>query len=229
MPDNRQRGATPAGQDSSGTGLHPVIIVPGWASPALQIDWVSRHLESEGLATIKLKVPRLAVGDMRQSAEVLAREVERLRQENGVGKVNLVGYSLGGLIARIYLQELRGYRDLNRAVFVGAPQDGVYIGYLGAFTRSGRQVRRGSRFMRELNASGPCDCGERRCLSIYLTKDGTIVPSKSARLACGYNLRLTWPVLHWGVVFNSKIIRPAARFLKGHVPPGAEPGLDIDK
>ena len=225
MPDKKQHGNIPAGQESSSTGLYPVIIVPGWGSPAFQIDWVSRHLESEGLATVKLKVPRLAVGDMRESAEVLAREVERLRSGNGVDKVNLVGYSLGGLIARIYLQELDGYRDLNRAVFVGAPQDGVYIGYLGAFTKSGRQVRRGSPFMRELNASGPCNCGERRCLSIYLTRDGTIIPSESARLTCGYNLRLTWPVLHWGVVFNSNVIHTAAEFLKGHVPSDAEPGL----
>ena len=225
MPDDKQHKSTLDGQESSGTGLYPVIIVPGWGTPAFQIDWVARHLESEGLATIKLKVPRLAVGDMRESAEVLAREVERLRQENGVDKVNLVGYSLGGLIARIYLQELDGYRNLNRAVFVGAPQDGVYIGYLGAFTRSGRQVRRGSPFMRELNASGPCECGERRCLSIYLTMDGTIVPADSARLTCGYNLRLTWPVLHWGVVFNSNVIHTAAEFMKGHVPPDAEPGV----
>ncbi|MBU4301979.1 MAG: alpha/beta fold hydrolase [Actinobacteria bacterium] len=224
MPDNKQRGTNPSGEESGGTGLYPVIIVPGWGSPMFQMDWVARHLESEGLATIKLKVPRLAVGDMRESAEVLAREVERLRSENGVGKVNLVGYSLGGLIARIYLQELDGYRNLNRTVFVGAPQDGVYIGYLGAFTKSGRQVRRGSPFMRDLNMSGPCDCGERRCLSIYLTRDGTIVPSESARLACGYNLRLTWPVLHWGVVFNSNVIHTAAQFLKGRVPTSAKPG-----
>ncbi|MBU4193665.1 MAG: alpha/beta fold hydrolase [Actinobacteria bacterium] len=224
MPDNKQRGTNPGGEESGGTGLYPVIIVPGWGSPMFQMDWVARHLESEGLATIKLKVPRLAVGDMRESAEVLAREVERLRSENGVGKVNLVGYSLGGLIARIYLQELDGYRNLNRTVFVGAPQDGVYIGYLGAFTKSGRQVRRGSPFMRDLNMSGPCDCGERRCLSIYLTRDGTIVPSESARLACGYNLRLTWPVLHWGVVFNSNVIHTAAEFLKGRVPTSAIPG-----
>jgi hypothetical protein len=109
-------------------------------------------------------------------------------------------------------------------VFVGSPQDGIYTAYAGAFTPAGRQVSKGSKFMRNLNRARSCDCRELRCLAIFLWKDGTIFPAKSARLKCGYNLELVWPVLHWGLVFNPRVAEAAADSLKGKVPEGAVPG-----
>jgi hypothetical protein len=74
--------------------------------------------------------------------------------------------------------------------------------------------------MKRLNATGPCGCDEPRCLSVYTTLDGTILPSSSARLCCGYNLELAWPVLHWGLVFNPGVIHSLAGFLQGDIPAG---------
>jgi len=63
-------------------------------------------------------------------------------------------------------------------------------------------------------------------MAIFLSGDGTILPSRSARLRCGYNLELIWPVLHWGLVFNREVIGAAASFLKGDVPGGAVPAVE---
>lgn len=200
---------------------YPVLVVPGWGTPHWHTRYIARLLEREGMYAIQLKFPMLGVGDMRDSAELLAEDVDATIEGLGRGKVNLVGYSLGGLIARIYLQELGGHRHLGRAVFVGAPQDGVYTAYPACFTKAGRQVIRGSGFMRDLNSASPCGCDEPKCLSIYLSRDVIILPSRSARLPCGYNMEMTWPVFHWGLVFSPGVVHDAAEFLKGNVPRGA--------
>lgn len=204
-------------------GSYPVVIVPGWGAPMLHTNWIARQLEAERLSAVKIRFPYMGVGDMDESAGQLKEKVEALRERLGVGRVNLIGYSLGGLIARVYLQEFGGREKVARAVYVGAPQDGVYTAYPASFTKGGRQVRRGSAYMRGLN-SKPCRCEEGRCLSIFLWKDGIILPSESARLPCGYNLKLTWPVFHWGIVFNRRVVHTAAEFLKGKIPGGAVPG-----
>ena len=82
--------------------------------------------------------------------------------------------------------------------------------------------------MRRLSSSEPCGCAEPHCLAIYLSRDGTILPSSSARLRCGYNLELVWPVLHWGLVFNQAVVRAAADFLQGGLPGGAVMGAGVE-
>lgn len=211
-------------EEGEDTRSYPLLVVPGWGAPRFHTRWIARNMESQGFEVVEVTLPLMGVGDMKHSAEILSENAQAISQGLGVPRVNLIGYSLGGLIARIYLQEYGGYERIGRAVFVGAPQDGLYTAYPAVFTPGGRQVRKGSAFMKELNRSRPCDCEEHRCLSIYLARDGIICPSRSARLPCGYNVELTWPVFHWGIVFNRKVMKTAAEFLEGRVPSTAVPG-----
>jgi triacylglycerol lipase len=214
-------GASKRGEDFAS---YPVLLVPGWGAPLWHTRWIAKHLERAGLTVEQMSLPFMSTGDMVESAEAVDARVDEIIEDTGAEKVNMVGYSLGGLIVRIWLQGFDGQERLGRAVFVGSPQDGIYTGYAAAFTKAGRQVSKGSRFMRDLNREGPCGCGDGRCLSIYLWKDGTILPAKSARLFCGYNLELVWPVMHWGLVFNREVIGAVADFLAGGFPEGAVPG-----
>ena len=164
---------------------------------------------------------------MRRSAEIVAEQVESVKGRYGFEKVNLLGFSLGGLVARYYLQEFDGHRNMARAAFLAPPLAGAYLGYLGFFTPAGRQVRPGSSFLRDLEDSRKREWGSERCLSIYVRWDGVIVPSESAHLPAGYNLRLARPISHWGVVLNRGLIHRATDFLKGNLPDGAEPGREL--
>ena len=217
-------GITTAGEDMS---AYPVLIIPGYGSPGYHSTWVGKHIQSRGLNTVNLKLPWLAVGDMERSAEMVAEHVEHIQDRHGFEKVNLFGYSLGGLIARYYLQELEGHQHLGRAAFLAPPMSGAYLGYLGYFTPAGRQVRPGSSFLNRLESHPVRYWGSDRCLSIYARWDGVIVPGESASLPSGYNLRLSRPISHWGVVLNKRLIHCATGFLKGSLPEGAEPGRDL--
>lgn len=217
----------PTGATGEDTSSFPVLIIPGYGTPGYQTRWVGKQIQSRGLNTVGLKLPWLGVGDMRRSAEIVAEHVEMMRDRHGFEKVNLFGFSLGGLIVKYYLQMLEGHRLMGRATFLAPPLAGAYLGYLGYFTPAGRQVRPGSFFLQELDGTPGEERWSERCLSIYVRWDGVIVPSESAHLPTGYNLRLSRPVSHWGVVLNRRLIHCATEFLKGSIPEGAEPGREL--
>lgn len=208
-------------------GEYPVVIIPGYGAPLYQTDWFAKQMQSHGLDTVGMKLPWLAMGDMARSAEVVAEQVRRIRETLGFEKVNFFGYSLGGLIARYYLQELEGYPVLGRGAFVAAPNSGTYFGYLGFFSAAGRQVRPGSSFIRRLNDSPQYECIAGKCLSIFVRWDGVIVPSESGYLSNGYNLPCPRPISHWRAVMNDELIRAASDFLRGTIPEGAVPGREL--
>jgi pimeloyl-ACP methyl ester carboxylesterase len=169
-------------------GNYPVIVIPGYGAPAYQNDYIGRHLQAQGLDTLKIKLPWMAMGYMTRSAHIVAEQAERLREVHGFEKVNFFGYSLGGLIARYYLQEMDGYPLLGRGAFISVPNAGTYIGYLGFFSAAGRQVRPGSPLIRRLNESPLADPVADRCLSVFVRWDGVVVPSDNAFLPNAYNV-----------------------------------------
>ncbi len=209
-------------------GAYPVLIVPGFASPRFQTDLVGRHLRSVGLDTISIELPWLAMGDVARAAGVLAERAGRAMEAYGCEKINIFGYSLGGVVARYYLQELEGYPALGRAAFVSSPHAGTYFGYLGFFSPAGRQMCPGSQVIRRLEESPAREHVAGKCISIFVRYDGVIVPCTSSYLPDNYNLMYRRPVSHWRAVMSESIALRASEFLRGELPVGAFPGRDLD-
>jgi len=204
----------------------PVLVIPGYGAPAAQTELVSRNLRDAGLDTVKLKLPWMGMGDIPRSAGLLADSVARVRDSLGIDKVSLFGFSLGGVIASYYLQEMEGYPLLGRGAFVSVPYAGTYFGYLGFFSAAGRQIRPTSQLIKRLNDTRVAEIAG-KCLSIYVRWDGVVVPSESAYMPDGYNLRRDRPISHWRSVTNRELILTAAEFLRGGLPEGAVPGHEL--
>jgi len=209
------------------TGRYPVLVIPGYGAPEFQTNLVGRYLQSSGLDTVKIKLPWMAMGDMTRSARIVAEQARRLQETLGHDKVNLFGYSLGGIIARYYLQELDGYPKLGRGAFISSPNAGTYFGYLGFFSPAGRQVRPGSPLIEQLNESPVLEHIAGKCLSIFVRWDGVIVPCFSSYLPNGYNLMQRRPLLHWRAVMDQDLIGRASEFLKGDMPEGVFAGREL--
>lgn len=62
-------------------------------------------------------------------ADDLKPRIEQMYQENSNQKINLVGHSLGGLVARAYVQKY-GKDKINKLVTVGSPHQGSVKAYL---------------------------------------------------------------------------------------------------
>lgn len=120
------------------------------------------------------------LGDVRVSAGELAAHVERLRTRTGADTVHIIGHSLGGLIARYYVQCLGGDAVVHSLVTMGTAHHGSAVASMLPPTPLVRQLRRGSDLVEELARPAP-GC-RTRFLSVWSHGDPLMVPRTSARL-----------------------------------------------
>jgi triacylglycerol lipase len=64
-------------------------------------------------------------------------------------RIHLVGFSMGGLVARYYVQRLDGAERVRRFITLSAPHHGSRLAYLLA-NEACRQMRPGSAFLADL-------------------------------------------------------------------------------
>jgi len=105
--------------DPSAPHPTPVILVHGFLGDPTNFLLLRGYLAALGVrnfATFSYP-PRL---DYQRLAVQLAQAVEDLQRETGATEVDVVGHSLGGLVAR-YLIEMVGERPIRRLVTLGAP------------------------------------------------------------------------------------------------------------
>ena len=101
----------------------PLVMVPGWLDQERNLTWMAAFLRDQGLDTHPI-VPRPNNG--RAPIELLAQQVANfVEQTFGPEQpINLFGFSMGGLIGRVYIQKLGGQRRVQRFVTVASPHRG---------------------------------------------------------------------------------------------------------
>lgn len=117
---------------------------------------------------------------------------------------DLAGYSMGGLVARHYLQEREGHLRVRRFVSISSPHHGTLVASLRS--KPGTcQMRRGSDFLE--NLSQPDSLAKLPPTTSFQTvTDLIIVPFTSSTLAGANNIRLFgWG--HFTGVIESHAIR----------------------
>src|SRR5262245_30001914 len=116
-------------------------------------------------------------------ARLVADRVERLVHDHRCERIDIVGHSEGGLLARYYVQKLNGARRVRHLVTLGTPHRGTpwaYSGHLvGRVLPSLRQMAPGSALLRDLTDDRfPASV---RLTSIYSQRD-SICPPSACRL-----------------------------------------------
>src|SRR5438132_1430832 len=87
---------------------------------------------------------------------------DALRRRVRGGRIDLVCHSLGGLIARTWLQLLGGARRVDRCIMLGTPDRGTYNAYR-LLSRIGRELRPDSALIRRLDETrAAASCGATR-------------------------------------------------------------------
>ena len=101
-----------------------------------------------------------------------------LRERVRGGRVDLVCHSLGGLVARVYLQQLGGARRVDRCITLATPHRGTYNAYWVA-SRVGRELRPDSALLRRLESTRAA-AAQVRFTSIVAGSDNIVLPRVSA-------------------------------------------------
>jgi pimeloyl-ACP methyl ester carboxylesterase len=97
-----------------------------------------------------------------------------LRRNVRGGEIDLVCHSLGGLVARTYLQELGGARRVRRCITLGTPHFGTYNAYWLS-NRVGREMRPGSQLLTRLRETREA-AEDVRFLSVIGGSDNLVIP-----------------------------------------------------
>jgi hypothetical protein len=156
----------------------PVLLVHGLVDNSSVFAVMRRSLRRRGFASVCSWNYSPLLGDVADGAQDLAEHVERICQETGHERVHVVGHSLGGLIARYFVQRLDGDRRVDRLVTLGTPHQGSRWAHVVP-TQLIRQLRPGSPLYQEL-AEPVHGCGT-QITAVYSDIDQMVLPTSSGR------------------------------------------------
>ena len=170
---------------------------------------MAAFLRNHGFRTF---TPSLSPSTGKIGLDKLALQLKTYIDENipAEEKFYLVGFSMGGLICRYYLQRLDGMKRVDRFISISTPHHGTKRAYLIANTGC-KQMRPGSDFLNDLN-SDVQKLEEVKVVSIWSPYDLTIRPASSSRLPIGEEN--TIPVLlHPLMVHDKRVFKAIEHFL----------------
>ena len=110
----------------------------------------------------------------------LAAAIERLADRTGYEQIHVIGHSLGGLIARYYIQRQGGDARVHTLVTLGTPHQGTVLARAGQLLPLVRQLTPGSDLIAELAL--PARGCRTRFIAFHSDLDHLIVPSRNARI-----------------------------------------------
>lgn len=157
----------------------PVIFVHGLSDRASIFTRLQDRLHGCGAGPFLTATYSPFNPDIRTAAQALAEQVERAREEAGGRPVCLVGHSLGGLIARYYVQRLGGDAHVSLVITLATPHSGTAMALLAPHPVL-RQLRPGSELLSEL--AEPCAGCRTRFVAFYSDLDEAVLPASRGRL-----------------------------------------------
>ncbi|WP_020135718.1 lipase family alpha/beta hydrolase [Streptomyces sp. 351MFTsu5.1] len=133
----------------------PVVLLHGFIDNRSVFVLLRRSLAQHGRQQIESLNYSPLTCDIRVAAELLGRHIEGICERTGSRQVDVVGHSLGGLIARYYVQRLGGDVRVRTLVTLGTPHSGTRVAPLANAHPIVRQMRPGSELLEELTQPAP--------------------------------------------------------------------------
>lgn len=166
--------------------MKPVVLVHGFLDTWYTPWWkkLGKHAENACLIpdmisfVDKGSVPGMTVGSPEEYAELVRAEVEKA-YDSYDSRVNVVGHSMGGLDARVYIEEMGGNKIVDSLVTLGTPHQGTLVSWLASFTPGGRALRMSSDLIKRRPTSVVDDV---EYVSVWSPSDTLVKPTRNARM-----------------------------------------------
>ena len=163
----------------------PLVLVHGlWDTPRL----FHRLIQGLDQPDRPLLAPHLPHGLGWVPLRELASRLDlHIQQRFGADtRIDLLGFSMGGLIGRIWLQELGGAQRTRRFFSVGSPQQGTLAAQMipRPLLAGAADMKVGSRLLRDLNRQ-PAALAGIECSSFFCRWDLMVCPGWRAVLPLG--------------------------------------------
>jgi pimeloyl-ACP methyl ester carboxylesterase len=169
----------------------PVLLVPGYGGSTDALDVLAARLRAAGRDATVVALPGDGTGELRDQAGVLD-QAARAALAAGAPSVDVVGYSAGGVVARLWAEDDGGAAVARRIVTLGSPHHGTTVAALGASLLPGQcptaclELVPNSDLLTRMNTdetpAGPV------WVSLWTNQDQVVTPPDSARLDGALNI-----------------------------------------
>jgi triacylglycerol lipase len=167
---------------------NPVVLIHGIDDTAAIFSKMVPYLHLQGwqVYSLDLKPNNGDVG-LDQLAQQVAEYINHTFDREQA--IDLVGFSMGGIVGRYYVQRLGGYERIQRFVTIASPHYGTWTAYfrpnIGA-----TQMRRSSAFLTDLNQDVEM-LDRLNFTSIWTPLDLMIIPAASSEMPVGKNVQIS--------------------------------------
>lgn len=169
----------------------PVLLVPGYGGSTASLAPLAAALRAQDRDVTVVDAPGDGTGDLVRQASRLDAAA-RAALGAGAPSVDVVGYSAGGVIARVWLDGTGADVPVRRVVTLGSPHAGSDVaalaadGVAGACPPACQELVPGSDLLRSL----PATPGSPRWTSVWSDADEVSTPPDTAVLAGALDVEL---------------------------------------
>jgi triacylglycerol lipase len=171
-----QRGLIVGDVEAAGT---PIILIHGVIDNRSIFTVLRRALSGRGFGRLYALNYSPLTDDIADVAARLGTLIEDVCEQTGYERVHIVGHSMGGLIARYYVQRLGGDRHVHTVCTLGSPHAGTRPAGLVPWLVF-RQMQPNSDLLTELAEPAP-GC-RTRFIAIWSDLDQLVFPQGNARI-----------------------------------------------
>ena len=189
---------------------NPVILIHGFYSNSSDLKKVSNYLKKLGKSVYLID---LSPNDGSILIEDYAEQLSQFINSNFSlqQSLDLVGFSMGGLVCRYYLQRLGGLKRVKKLVTVASPHQGTVIAYIIGHNAC-RQMCPESDFLQDLN-SDQHTLNQINSTAIWNPLDFVILPAQNSKLSVGSNVMIAC-VHHSSVTEDDRVFGAIADALQ---------------
>lgn len=112
-------------------GRVPILLVHGYAVNRGCFLLLERHLKRQGWDWVWSINNQPYSSPIPTFARNVAAAVEELKRVSGAEQVDIIGHSMGGVIAAWYINRLDGHRSVRRLITLGTPWRGTKMSVWG--------------------------------------------------------------------------------------------------
>jgi triacylglycerol esterase/lipase EstA (alpha/beta hydrolase family) len=188
---------------------NPVLLVHGINDTGSVFNKMASYLREQGLSvhTVDL-VPNNGAEVLDKLAQQVANYISTTFEAKQ--PFDLVGFSMGGLVSRYYIQRLGGIDRVQRFITISSPHKGTIVAY-GTWLAGAVQMRPNSDFINDLNSDVEM-LKQLNFTSIWTPYDLMILPAESSQI--GIDKEVILPViLHPLMLTDIRALRIVAKAL----------------
>lgn len=188
----------------------PVVLTPGYEDDERKVRRLAARLRRLGRTPLALSPqPSDGTVPIEELAAGLARLIDGALGPDAA--FDFFGFSMGGLIGRVYLQQLGGAARIRRFITLATPHRGTWSAHLVRGKPAVAQMRPDSAFLAALNADlTPLDAVE--FLALWTPFDLSVTPARHAFLV-GRPQRVVYSPFHGTLLADPFVLDTVARAL----------------